>query len=273
MTYPNFTVAVVDNGSTDGSEAVVRDRYPGITLIENGRNLGFGEGNNVGMRHALSKGAPWVLLLNNDIVVAPEMLSEMMNVAGSAPSIGMLAPKIYYHSLPDTFWYAGGEVNYWTGIVSHRGVGRRDAGQFDRVEDTEYITGCAMLIRSRALEQVGLFDPVFYPAYAEDADLSTRVARAGYRLVYVPAAKLWHKVSAFSGGGTSPLKTRLKVEHNLIYFKRYARWYHWTTIPWCVGALAAVFVVKQLARGNIGVVGALVHGFFKALGRLGPSSR
>src|SRR5207247_415052 len=114
-------------------------------------------------------GAGWILLLNNDIVVAPAMLSEMMKVAQSDPSIGMLAPKIYYHSRPAVFWYAGGKVNYWTGIVSHRGVGRQDSGQYDRVEDTGYITGCAMLIRREVLERVGLFDPIYSPGYSEDA--------------------------------------------------------------------------------------------------------
>jgi len=271
MSYSRLRTVVVDNGSSDRSSVLVREQYRGVTLIENGTNLGFGEGNNVGIRYALAQGAHWVLLLNNDIVAAPDMLSEMMTVAVLDPRIGILAPKIYYHSLPDTFWYAGGNVNYWSGIVSHRGVGQKDRGQFDRIEDTKYITGCAMLIRRAVLEKVGMFDPIFYPAYSEDADLSTRTLRAGHRLVYVPRAKLWHKVSAFSGGGISPMKTRLKVEHNLIYFKRYARWYHWITIPWCVGGLAIIFVIRQLLKGNFKVVGALAQGFFNALGRLWSS--
>jgi GT2 family glycosyltransferase len=268
MTYPAFKLIVVDNGSTDGSQAAVRDGYPGATLIENGKNLGFGEGNNVGIRYALEHGAGWILLLNNDVVVAPDMLSALMNVAEPDPSIGILAPKIYFHDLPDTIWYAGGKVNYWTGMVSHRGLRQKDRGQFDRAEDTAYITGCAMLIRRTVPERVGLFDPIFFPAYSEDADLSTRTVRAGYRLVYVPQARLWHNVSASSGGATSPLKTRLKVEHNLIFFKRYARWYHWLTIPWCVGSLAFLFVFRQLLRGDFGTVAALGRGFLKAISRL-----
>ncbi len=268
MNYPRFSMIVVDNGSRDGSQDMVRSLFSGAALIENGNNLGFGEGNNVGIRYALSRDFDWIFLLNNDIVAPPEMLPELMKVAVSDPTIGILTPKIYYHSRPDILWYAGGDVNYWTGIVSHRGVGEKDSGQFDREEDTKYVSGCAMLIRRSALETVGLFDPVYSPAYSEDADLSTRVLRAGYRLVYVPQAKLWHKVSSFSGGGNSPLKTRLKVEHNLIYMKRYARWYHWLTIPWCVGGLAIVFVAKQIVSGNLAVVGALGQGFVKAIGRL-----
>ena len=276
MKYPRFSIIVVDNGSHDGSQDMVRSLFAGSTLIENESNLGFGEGNNVGIRHALDstgQAFDWVLLLNNDVVAAPDMLSELMKVAVADSTIGIAAPKIYYHSRPDILWYAGGNVNYWTGIVSHRGVGERDTGRYDRVEDTEYISGCAMLIRRPVLENVGLFDPVYSPAYSEDADLSTRTSRAGYRLVYVPQAKLWHKVSSYSGGGTSALKTRLKVEHNLIYMKRYARWYHWLTIPWCVGGLALVFVAKQIATGNFAIVGALAQGFVSAIGSLFSSRK
>ena len=268
MSYPNSTIVVVDNGSTDGSQQAVRSNHPHVKLIENGTNLGFGGGNNVGMRFALDQQAQWIFLLNNDITVDPNLLSELMAVAMTDPRIGILCPKIYFHSEPETFWYAGGRINYFAGIVSHRGLREKDRGQYDRVEETEYATGCAFLVRREVLETVGLFDPVYHPIYSEDADLSVRAQRAGYRLMYVPQAKLWHKVSAFSGGGLTPFKTRLKVEHNLIFFRRYARWYHWLTIPWCVGAIAAAFVVRELLKGNLGIVTALARGFVRALGRV-----
>jgi GT2 family glycosyltransferase len=268
MTYPNFRVIVVDNGSTDGSQDAVRTHHPSLELIENGVNLGFGEGNNVGMRYALNRGAEWVFLLNNDIAVDPAMLTELMQRAQSDDRIGILSPKIYYHSESKKIWYAGGSVHYFTGIISHRGLRELDLGQYDSVEDTQYITGCAFLVHRRVLTTVGMFDRIYYPIYSEDADLSVRAQRAGFRLVYVPQAKLWHKVSAFSGGGLTPFKTKLKVEHNLIFFKRYARWYHWLTIPWCVGAMAIAFVTKQLLKGNFGVVGSLFSGFRAALGRI-----
>ncbi len=268
MTYPNLRTLVVDNGSNDGSQQMVRERFPGVTLIENGTNLGFGGGNNVGMRDALRSNAEWIILLNNDIAVDPSMLTELMEVAQTGDTIGVLSPKIYYFSEGKKIWYAGGKVNFWTGIISHRGLRQTDTGQFDRVEDTEYITGCAFLVRSAALAKVGLFDPVYHPIYSEDADLSERIRRAGYRLVYVPRAVLWHKVSAFSGGGLTPFKTQLKVEHNLIFFKRYARWYHWCTIPLCVGAMTLVFVAKELLKGNFGIIAALGRGFAGAVRKI-----
>lgn len=268
MTYPDFTVVVVDNGSLDGSREIVRTAFPRVTLIENGRNLGFGGGNNVGIEFALKQGAAWVFLLNDDVKVEPGLLSELMGVALSDARIGMLSPKIYYYSQPTKFWYAGGTVNYFTGVVSHRGLRQEDRGQYGLVEDTEYITGCAMLMRRELLEKVGMFDPEYFPIYSEDADLSVRSQRAGWRLVYVGQAKMWHKVSASSGGGMTAFKTQLKVEHNFIFFRRYARWYHWLTIPWCIGAMAALFLLEELLKGNFKVIIALIRGFGRAIGRI-----
>jgi GT2 family glycosyltransferase len=271
MPYRNCRIVVADNGSTDGSLEGVRTLYPEVDIIENGRNLGFGEGNNAGMRYALERGADWVFLLNNDITVDRNLLTELMRVSVTDQNIGMLCPKIYYASEPGKLWYAGGRVNFWTGQVSHRGIREIDRDQYNSVVDTDYVTGCAMLIRRHALETVGMFDPIYYPIYAEDADLSTRFLRAGFRLVYVPSAKLWHKVSAFSGGGLTPFKTRLKVEHNLIFFRRYARWYHWLTMPWCVAAGTLAFIGRELLRGNFKVVAALFNGFVRALAKLRTS--
>jgi GT2 family glycosyltransferase len=268
MTYPRFEVVVVDNGSTDGSQQAVNELYPHLILTENGTNLGFGEGNNVGIKYAVEQGAEWVILLNNDIAVDENMLSEMMSVALSESRIGILCPKIYFFSEPNKFWYAGGKVNFFTGMVAHRGIREIDNGQYDSTEETEYATGCAFLVKREVIEQVGMFDPVYFPAYSEDADWTERTRRAGYKIMYVPKAKLWHKVSSFSGGGMTPLKTQLKVEHNLIFFKRYARWYHWLTIPWFIGGATLVFVFKQILSGNFRILGALFRGFLKAVGKL-----
>lgn len=265
MTWPDVRFIVVDNGSIDGSQEAVRKLHPDIVLIENRVNLGFMEGSNVGLRYALDENVEWVILLNNDIEVDPAMLTEMMAVALSRSDAGIVGPKIYYHSEPEKIWYAGGRINYFTGIISHRGIRQVDHGQFDRVEETDYVTGCAMLIRCDVLRTVGLLDPVYSPMYSEDADFSVRAHRAGYALLYAPRAKLWHKVSSFSGGGLTPLKAQLKVEHNFIFFRRYARWYHWLTIPWFISAGTMVFVLKEVMKGNFMVVGATFNGFWGIL--------
>lgn len=272
MSYQNMALAVVDNGSTDGSQAMMKERYPGVTLIENCVNLGVMEGYNVGLREGMRRGADWILLLNNDIIVDPRMLSKMVEAGESDRRIGIVGPKMYFHDTPNSFWYAGGNVNFFSGIISHRGIREIDRGQYDRTEDTGYVNGCAMLIRLDVVSQIGFLDPIFSPMYSEDADYSLRAQRAGFRLVYAPEAVLWHKVSAFSGGGATAHKTSLKVQHNFIVLKRYARWYHWLTIPWCVGFATLMFIVKELAKGNFYIVGALFRGIVGAAAKIGSKS-
>jgi GT2 family glycosyltransferase len=268
MTYPNFRVAVADNGSTDGSVAFVRERFPPVEVIENGGNLGVTGGRNAAMRYAIGRGADWVHHLDNDIKVHPELLTELMKAASADERIGILGAKILYHAKPGLLWYAGGTVNYWTGMVTHRGIREADTGQYDREEDTDYVVGCSFLMSKKLVDRVGYFDPVFNPFYTEDSDMCARALRAGFRIRYVPAALLWHRVSTSSGGVITPNRVMLKIEYNLIYFKRYARWYHWLTIPWCIGALSLVYLGREIGRGNFKVVPALFRGFRKAAGRL-----
>ncbi len=268
MTYPNFHIVVADNGSTDGSVAMVRERFPAVEVIENGENLGVTGARNIAMRRALAAGAEWVHHLDNDIKVHPGLLSELMRAAQADERIGILGAKILYHGRPDLLWYAGGRVNYWTGMVTHRGIREADTGRYDTEEDTDYVVGCSFLISKRVVDRVGYFDPVYTPFYTEDSDMCARALRAGFRLRYVPSAVLWHRVSTSSGGVITPKRVMLKIEYNLIYFRRYARWYHWLTIPWCIGGLALAYLGREIAKGNFAVVPALFRGFAKAAGRL-----
>jgi GT2 family glycosyltransferase len=268
MTYPNFRLVVIDNGSVDGSQAMIRKDYPDVALVENGKNLGVMGGYNAGLKYGLEHGADWILLLNNDIVVDPAMLTRLVDAVQAHPETGIAGPAMYFHAQPDTFWYAGGRVNFFTGIISHRGLRERDNGQYGVTEETGYMNGCAMLIRRDVVERIGMLDLIFSPMYSEDVDFCLRAREAGYGILYVPPAKLWHKVSAFSGGGTTPLKTRMKVQHNFLVLKRYARWYHWPTIPWCIAGMTVVFILKELLKGNFGIIVALFAGFGGAVRKI-----
>jgi GT2 family glycosyltransferase len=161
--YPNFDVIVVDNGSSDDSSARLQEEFPEAKLLRSQENLGFSGGNNLGIEHALDNGADYVLLLNNDTVVDPNFLSYLVQVGESEPRIGILGPKIFYLSEPQRIWYAGGYVKYGNGVCGHLGIDQLDQeGQFSRVEDTEFITGCAMIIKSSVFREIGLLDSKFF---------------------------------------------------------------------------------------------------------------
>lgn len=246
---PSMRVVVVDNGSTDGSQEAIRRAYPDVTLLETGTNLRFAGGNNAGIRFALGHGAEQVMLLNNDTTVDPEFLEVMTAALQASPGAGIVAPKILYFSDPDRLWYAGGEISFWTGTMRHRGIRLRDDGRFDVPCETAYATGCCFLAARSTVEKVGELDESYF-MYAEDADWCMRARRAGFRIVYEPRARVWHKVSVSAGGHLSSFKIRHKFVSNLRFFSRYASWYHWPVFPWMNILVNAYAAVRYLASGR-----------------------
>jgi GT2 family glycosyltransferase len=262
--YRALKIVVVDNGSTDGSQDLVRAAFSHVTLIENEKNEGFGGANNQGIAYALATGSDYVLLFNNDAVADKKCISALVESARRHDA-GMSGPKIYYHGEERLIWSAGGVVDFWRGKIEHIGIREIDRGQFERSASVDYLTACAVLISSKVLEEVGVFDPVYYPIYGEDTDLCQRAKRAGYRLVFEPSALVWHRISAFSGGGITPFKVRLRLQHELIFFRRYARWYHWITIPFFIPLRALGYVARWMMRGDWRLIGAVGQGFMELI--------
>jgi GT2 family glycosyltransferase len=201
--WPSLDVICVDNGSGDGSAAAVREQFPGVTLIENGSNLGYAGGNNVGIRAALERGADWVLLLNNDATLAPDAIRELDAVAGTRPRAGALGGKVLFADPPDRVWFAGQRFNAALGYSGRpRGYGRPDGPRYGRVEAVDRVVGACMAVSRALTEAVGLFDEDLF-AYVEDVDWSLRARQAGFEVLLVPKARAWHRVAASSGGAAS----------------------------------------------------------------------
>jgi GT2 family glycosyltransferase len=231
VTYPAMRILLVDNGSHDDTLPAVRAAYPNVSILALGENKRFAAGNNHGMQLALQEGSDFVLLLNNDTTVAPDFLTHLMDRYLSTERCGMVAPKIYYYEPGDTIWFAGGNISFWTGTMSHTGIREVDHGQYDTPREIGYATGCCILISAAVIRRVGMLDHRYF-MYGEDADWSIRVRRAGYKLVYEPRAKVWHKLSVSAGGHLSSFKLRNKAISQCRFFAHHARWYHWLTFPW-----------------------------------------
>lgn len=220
LSYPNSRILLVDNGSTDGSEAFLRERFPDIDFIQTGANLGFAGGNNVGIRYALEKGAEYVWLLNNDTVVEPDALSALVQVAQADRTIGMVGSKILYHAEPERLWYAGAVLNADSPHRPyHLGLNEKDRGQYQTTGDTGYVTGCSLLARREMIEAVGVMDEELF-LYFEDADWSARAKAAGWRLVYCPDSLVYHKVSVSTGGAASPTLLYYTSRNRLYFVKK-----------------------------------------------------
>jgi GT2 family glycosyltransferase len=261
MYYPNVRLLLVDNASTDGTVEAVRARHPQVEVIANSENLGFSGGFNVGLRHSLEQGADFILIVNNDTFVAPDMLDELMAYAG-APEVGMLAPKIYFADRPKRIWSVGGRRNWWN--LEMIGIGDRqtDRGQWSQAIDRDGLTGCAMLLKRSLLLSVGLFDDrTFGPAYYEDNDLCIRARRAGQRLWLVPSAHMWHKGAASSGGYDTPRQQYLMARNSARFFKKHVRGWRWLV----VGPYRLASAIKATLRLAVSLHFASIVAYWRGL--------
>jgi len=192
-TFPNLTVIVVDNGSTNDSIVRIRAAHPNVFLLESKTNLGFAGGNNIGIRYALAHNADYVWLLNNDTKPAPDALSALVGKALTDDRIGAVASICYYADAPHTVQvWAGARVNLW--------IGRAVNSTIPRVDDWFHaLYGASMLVARVAIEDAGLLDEGFF-LYWEETEFCLRLRKKGWRLAAAPDSRVLHKVNASTGG-------------------------------------------------------------------------
>lgn len=223
ITYRNFDIIIVHNGA---ETAFLRNAlipvYEHITkVIHAGDNLGFAAGNNIGIRQALQGGADYILLLNDDTEVAPDFLTTLMDAAVSRPDAGILGPKICYFNEPDKVWFVGARFDRKTCSVTTTGFERFDKCKTPAPVESDYITGCALLIKRNVLEKIGLLDERFF-IYCEDVDWGLRCSKAGFKNLVVTCSQIRHKISYSSGGIDSLPRVYHKRRSHLMMARIYS---------------------------------------------------
>ena len=249
LDYLDARVLVVDNGSTDGSVAHIRQAMPDVELLQTGANLGFGGGCNAGMRQALEQGADYVWLVNSDATVAPGALSALVALAQSNSALGSVGSVVHELDAPENiqFW-GGGRVNLWMGRSRH----------LLTEQAPDFISGASVLLRCAALQEVGLFDEQEFFMYWEDTDLAFRLRQAGWQLAVAPDSRLLHKQSASLGRNSPPLDHYF-IQSGVRFFKRHAPF---PFLP--IAFMLSRMLLKRLATGQLTRVRAVLKGFFSA---------
>jgi hypothetical protein len=248
MTYPRFDLVVVDNGSTDGSTAALAAELPDLRQERIEVNRGSSAGYAYGFAWAFDHGYDYVLLLNNDIEVEPDLLDELVRAAERDPRIGCVGPKCLFHGDRERLWSAGGVLRFRNAVTSERGYGEIDRGQFDEDAEVDYVNGCAILIRRAAAEAAGGWDPVYFIC-VDDADFCTRAKAKGFCCVYAHRAVLYHLV-AYTTGGYSAARNFQWGKSTAIYVKRYANPWQWLSFLAFTAAAFPVAWLRELRRGN-----------------------
>ena len=257
INYPNYDVILVDNASSDNSIDKIKHYCKGklkvessffeyekqnkpidfleitkeesesiskldlsnkrLILIKNKDNYGFAEGNNIGIRFALKYlKSDYVLLLNNDTIVDKNFLKEMINVTGD--KIGIVGSKIYFYDSPKLIQSAGVKINWYLGEVDE--IGRRKKKKLNKIKEVESVSGCSMLINKEIFNEIGLIDNSYY-LYYEDTDFCIRTLKEGFKVVFTPYSKIWHKTSVTSRK-TTGLREFYSFRNLFLFMNRYS---------------------------------------------------
>ncbi len=249
-------ILVVDNGSTDGSFEFVRENYPNVKLIENGKNLGFAEGNNVGIRNVLNGGADYVLLLNNDTVSEPDAVERMIEAFGRDGTVGIVGPMIRDLDKRSKIVELGVDSDLLGYPVNNIATRIRESKPHPF-----YIGGCAMMVRSDVFGTIGLLDPTYF-IFVEDLDFCWRARLAGFGILGVPDAVVYHKGGGTVQGGavkgeshtTSTFRLYLCQRNTMkTVLKNYSSWALTFIIPLSVlsGLLTFVFGATVLGQMDV----------------------
>ncbi len=205
-----------------------------VDYLPQTKNLGFTGANNVGLHFALQKYSPkTIILLNDDTTIGKNALTKLADALHNQPKCGAMVPKIYFSvgrefhpgyeksDLGNVIWYAGGAIDWQEVHGFHVGVDEVDRGQYDHATATEFATGCCVALNADALQQVGLFDEKYF-LYLEDLDLSVRLQRQGWQVLYEPGSCIWHKNAGSSGSG-SRLHEYYQTRNRYLFGFRYGK--------------------------------------------------
>ena len=213
-----YEIVVVDNASHDSSYVELSEKYKAnekVVFITSDVNLGFSGGCNLGIKYAMDKNFPYVLLLNNDTLVTEDFLDPMLNVAETNTNVGIVGGKTLFEDDRKSIWDAGGFISKG----SYRGIRRREGDEgIDTSGEVGFITCCLALVRREVFEKIGLL-PEAYFFGSEEWDFSLRTKRAGFSLWYTPACEIYHKVGR-SHDHTSATMLYNTYRNRILFVKR-----------------------------------------------------
>ncbi len=269
-----FDIIVVDNGSQDGSMQEIRDNFPEVILLSFEKNLGFAGGNNSGFEYALEHQYEYIMMLNNDVFVEPTFVFHLLNYMDYHPEVGAIQPKIFFNDDRSKIWNGGSKYASFFGWTYSNKYMQKEGELQKAVHEVDWITGCALLVRSSVLKQTGLLNEHFF-IYYEDVDLSFRIKKAGYKLIFHPDSIIYH-IAGMSNkskkkgpeGYANPIVHYLNFRNHLWFLRTWTKWYQWPTtiLTYFAYSLAVMaYFVLRLRWKKLAAVGrGISDGLYKS---------
>jgi len=228
MQYTNYDIIVIDNASADQSGPLLKETFPHILLIQAGDNLGFSGANNLGMQYAIDQGYEYLLLLNNDTFVKHDFLEPLVSYMDTHPETGAIQPLIYCNHNREKVWNGGSYYNRWLGYTRTANYHKPLQSASNKIQKVDWITGCAFFTRASVLQITGLLSTNMF-MYYEDVDLSFRIHKAGFELIYQPKSVIYHIAGVSNKSKTkgpegylTPLIHYLNVRNRIWLLKKYS---------------------------------------------------
>lgn len=217
--YIEYEREAAQNGGENEKERLI-DSRSSLVLVKNDSNLGFTGGNNVGIRYAVKRGFDYVLLLNNDTVIDKDLLKNMLRSAELRDKVGIIGGKIYYYNRPDIIQSVGSKIDLYRGYHPHIGNKEVDRGQYDFVNNVDFVSGALMLVKKEVFDTIGLLDERYF-LYVEEVDFCYRAVKAGFTVIVEPHATIWHKTGTSSGGELAKTFLYYSFRNRLLFIKKH----------------------------------------------------
>jgi hypothetical protein len=259
ISYPNYKVIIVDNGSKDDSTKKNQQEFPEHVYIYLKENLGFSGGNNPAIEYALKQGADYILMLNNDTTVEPGFLNFLVEGSKTNEKIGITAPKMNYYYEPKMIWVAGGKISKIRGCGVAFGNKAKDGEKKYNIDKfITYVSGCCILVKREVFEKIGFWDELYY-SYADDFDFCQKTINAGFKILYVAKSKIYHKI-AVTNKKENPLSVTYYSARNRLYFskKLLGIWFYVASFYFFVVHIPKFLI--WLLKGKINEISATIDG-------------
>lgn len=213
--YEDYKVIVIDNNSSDGSQEIIKSNFKWVDLVQNKENLGFSKGNNIGIKYAMKRYHPdYFYLLNNDTKITKGWLEEAVKTGERDKKIGIVGSKQLTFDGKPTI--SAGWINFF-GVKYYFG---------NEEKDMNWISGAGLLIKKEVIEQIGILDEIYSPAYYEESDFEKRAINAGFRIINCPRSVIYHKGSGTIGNFKDNKYFSIFYRNRLMFFLRHYSFFY-----------------------------------------------